>query len=192
MLQYPLHLCAAVTLQAFFDLAHRLCGCGKRADRRATRASRGGRVSQYRSGFAPTFPMDTLELRCAPIVDDFPLPADLRCAARRQRRRHPARRQCESEHYLDWSLDPFGTDRRRQYFNRPAVERTSKSGVLGRPASSKPSRARIRRFAADRCCVDLSRSLRPSGPKHRKAPCRGARSALWFRSVSRRGLPRTA
>ena len=88
-------------------------------------------------------PWTRWSFRGAPIVDDFPLSADLRCAARRQRRRHPARRQCESQHYLDWPLDPFGTDQRRQYFNRPAVERTSKSGVFGRPASSKPSRARI-------------------------------------------------
>ena len=96
-------------------------------------------------------------------------------------------RQCESEHYLDWPLDAVGTDQRREYSNRPAVERTSKSGVLGRPAPSKPSRARIRRFAADRCCLDLSRSLRPSGSKHRKAPCRGARSAL-FGSARSQGV----
>ena len=44
----------------------------------------------------------------------------------------------------------------------------------GGPRRLKPSRARIRRFASHRCCVDLSRSLRPSGPKHRKAPCRSA------------------
>ena len=123
----------------FFDLAHRLRGCGKRADPRATRASRGWRVSQYQFGFPPTFCMDTLELRCAPTVDDFHLTADLRCAARRQRRRPPPCRQCESEHYLDWSLDAVGTDQRSEYSNRPAVERTSKSGVLGRPAPSQPS-----------------------------------------------------
>src|SRR6266550_4181572 len=131
--------------------------------------------------------MDTLELCCAPTVEHFRLTADLRCAARLQRRRPPPCRQCESEHYLDWSLDAVGTDQRRQYINRPAVERTSKSGVVGRPAPSKPSRARIRRFAADRCCLDLSRSLRSSGSKHRKAPCRGARSAL-FGSARSQGV----
>ena len=131
--------------------------------------------------------MDALEFRGAPIVDGCHLTAELRCAARRQRRRHPARRQCESEHYLDWPLDPVGPDQRRQYFNRPAVERTSKSGVLGRPAPPEPSRARVRRFAAHRCCLDLSRSLRPSGSKHREAPCRGARSAL-FGSARSQGV----
>src|SRR4030095_8373318 len=99
----------------FFDLAHRLRGCGKRADPRATRASRGGRVSQYQFGFPPTFHMDTLELRCAPTVDDFHLTADLRCAARRPRRRPPPCRQCESEHYLDWALDACGADQRAEF-----------------------------------------------------------------------------
>ncbi len=186
MLQYWL-IYAPRLLGNLFDLAHRLRGCRKRADPRATRASRGGRFSQYQFGFPPTFRMDALELCCAPTVDDFRLTADLRCAARLQRRRPPPCRQCESEYYLDWSLDVVGTDQRREYSNRPAVERTGKSGVLGRPAPSKPSRARIRRFAANRCCLDLSRSLRSSGSKHRKAPCRGARSAL-FGSTRSQGV----
>ena len=44
----------------------------------------------------------------------------------------------------------------------------------GGPRRLSPPGLAFDDLPAHRCCVDLSRSLRPSGPKHRKAPSRSA------------------
>ena len=75
--------------------------------------------------------------------------------------------------------------------HRPAVERTSESGVLGRPAPAESSRAGIRRFASDRCGVDLDDHYDHLDLNTVKRLAAAHDPLFLVPLVSRRGLPRT-